>query len=139
METVSCPFTPPQSAMCQIALISDLIMAAGGNADVCAKFQIKNFQEHHFETLEEALVSVRFGSCSSYVCRSPWQSRPFCQKQKFQEPREPLSARHLLIQQNKTKKTDNNVTGKFQTMLPRVRLFQVFDMLSDFCERRSVH
>lgn len=54
-------------------------MAAGGNADVCAKFQIKNFQEHHFEALEEALVSVRFGSCSSYVCRSPWQSRPFCQ------------------------------------------------------------
>ena len=41
METVSCPFTPPQSAMCQIALISDLIMAAGGNADVCAKTSFK--------------------------------------------------------------------------------------------------
>ena len=104
MEAVSCPFTPPQSAMCQIAFISDLIMAAGGNADVCAKFQIKNVQEHHFEALEEALVSVRFGSCSSYVSRSPWQSRPFCQKQKLQEAREPLSARHLLIQQNKTQK-----------------------------------
>ena len=41
MEAVSCPFTPPQSAMCQIALISDLIMAAGGNADVCAKTSFK--------------------------------------------------------------------------------------------------
>ena len=41
VEAVSCPFTPPQSAMCQIALISDLIMAAGGNADVCAKTSFK--------------------------------------------------------------------------------------------------
>ena len=78
METVSCPFTPPQSAMCQIALISDLIMAAGGNGDVCAKFQIKNFQEHHFEALEEALVSVRFqGQPATSVATESSSGRPY--------------------------------------------------------------